>query len=165
MNDIEFVKGNGGMGRQSANEDPISGLLMRLPGLTTTNLAANGFDVVSVGEKTLYIATLKYFEQLEALGIVESNMSSAVLKTKTLDEYKDMAAMNAIVYHVAEFFKKSSAGTLYLGIKVDAEEIVKAEVKQMQYYSGGNLRRLGIFTKSLTNIADYQMQFGGEDVD
>lgn len=165
MNDIEFIKGNGGMGRQSANEDPISGLLMRLPGLTTTNLAANGFDVVAVGEKTLYIATLKYFEQLEALGIVESDMSSAVLKTKTLDEYKDMAAMNAIVYHVAEFFKKSDAGTLYLGIKVDAEEIVKAEVKQMQYYSGGKLRRLGIFTKSLTNIADYQTAvFGGEDV-
>jgi hypothetical protein len=92
-------------------------------------------------------------------------MSSAVLKTKTLDEYKDMAAMNAIVYHVAGFFKKSSAGTLYLGIKVDAEEIVKAEVKQMQYYSGGKLRRLGVFTKSLTNIADYQTAvFGGEDV-
>lgn len=165
MNDIEFVKGNGGMGRQSANEDPISGLLMRLPGLTTTNLAANGFDSVTVGEKTLYIATLKYFEQLETLGIVASDMSAAVLKTKTLDEYKNMAAMNAIVYHVGEFFTKSDAGTLYLGIKADAEEIVKAEVRQMQYYSGGKLRRLGIFTKSLANIADYQTAVsGGEDV-
>jgi hypothetical protein len=37
------------------------------------------------------------------------------------------------------------------------EDVEKADIKQLQYYAEGSIRQMGIFTKSLDNLGDYQV--------
>ena len=137
------------MGRPSANEDVISGLIMALDGeLAGTHF--NKFEITSEEEDPFYIAKLNYYEQLSmqysinAVEVTEGEVLSPV-----------QSALNAIDYHVREFFRMSPTGILYLAICLD-DEVSKENIKQLQYYSGGLLRQVGILTKTTAKHDDYQ---------
>lgn len=148
LNDITFQKQNGGMGRTAANEEPISGLLLGM----NTAIAENSeklalFDPVAVGENTLYVATLKYVEQLsENYGI----------NYKDNPETNEEKAQNFIDYQVKQFFAMSPEGTLYLALKLSGE-ILPAEISALQMYASGKLRQVGIAAAGTTAITAEQI--------
>jgi hypothetical protein len=137
------------MGRPAANEDIISGLIMALNDIAVADLSK--FDTVTVDTVTLYVAKLDYYEQLKMDYGIEEKAAPADAAEK---------ATNTIVYHVQEFFRMSPTGKLYLAIKA-GKEIEKDEIKQLQYYSKGTIRQIGILTETLDNIADYQVACTG----
>jgi hypothetical protein len=168
LNDIIFQKQNGGMGRTAANEDVVSGLLMGLSGITSTDLGK--FDTITVtgtNGYTLYIAKIDYYEQLKMqYGIEETEKEKIEETVGTIEgqETQDQAntrvrnslyAQNAIVYHVREFFRMSPTGKLYLAIR-ESVSIGGDEIELLQYYSVGKIRQMGIFTDTFTNLAGYQ---------
>ena len=159
LNDIIFEKTNGGMGRPAANEDIISGLIMSLEDGTITGaqLEAKGFEAVQKDEETLfYVAKLDYYEQLA------TRYGISVVEEPEADTH--LCTLNAIDYHVREFFRMSPAGVLYLAIRLDGD-VEKDDIKQLQDYSGGLLRQVGILTKTLGNLNSYQVACTGNDVD
>ena len=145
LNDIIFQKQNGGMGRRSANEDVISGLVLSMNGkLTGGDLSQ--FDPVSVGADTLYMAKLTFYEQLLNLYGIDKTDTPATDTEK---------ANNAIDYHVSEFFRMSPTGTLYAAVRLTGE-VTGADIQAVQNYAGGVIRQMGLMTESDANIADYQ---------
>ena len=163
MNDIKFVKTNGGMGRTAASEDPISGLVMYLPDLAAADLInsnnARQFDTIEDADGTndLYVAKLRCKEDLEDYGFpewkkVELSMLKGSYTASSEDaEFKKAAAKNAIVYHVTEFFKQNVEGTLYLAVKIAASShVFGSDLKALQNYTNGEIRQCGVFTPSLT---------------
>ncbi|MDR3046126.1 MAG: DUF2586 domain-containing protein [Bacteroidales bacterium] len=161
LNDINFIKGNGGIGRQAASEDPISGLIMSLSNLITTGLTAGGFDTAGSWENAIFVAKLKYPEQLSAdYGIIEQEIDS----NDEEGEIADKMARNAIVYHVYEFFRMSPTGTLFLGLTTT--DVSGTNIRALQYYAAGTIRQIGILTPTTTGIttailADYQQACTG----
>lgn len=149
LNDIKFEKINGGMGRTAPNEDVNSGLIMSLDGnITADDLAA--FDSIAVDTVTLYVATLSYYEQLE----LQYNITKKE-PTGTGAALNAIYAGNAIDYHVSEFFRMSPTGKLWLAVKLTGE-LTANELKAIQYYAEGSLRQIGIFTPTISDLADYQ---------
>jgi hypothetical protein len=107
---------------------------------------------------TNYVATLKFFEQLaQQYNIVEKPIDTEEMDT---EDIINANAINAIVYHVREFFRMSPTGTLYLAIVADGE-ITGANIKSLQYYSNGAIRQVGILTPTLDNVEDYQVACTG----
>lgn len=145
LNDIKFEKTAGGLGRPSANDDVISGLIMSLNGKITTIPAA----MELIANNGLGVAKIKYFEQLAGLGIVETVITGEAILTDA------QFAHNAIVYHVREFLKMSPKGTLYLCVKTTGE-VSKDDIKALQQHAGGSIRQFGIFTQTMANLATYQ---------
>lgn len=160
MNDIRFSKQNGGMGRTAASEDPISGLVMYLPELAEADLINSNnalqFDKLedTDGSNDLYVFKLRYVEELEDLGLKAQELSmlkSAYTASSEVAEFKKIAAVNALVYHVKEFFRQHAGGTLYLGVKFAASSQVNGgDLQAMQNYAGGSIRQCGVFTPSLS---------------
>ena len=163
LNDITFTKGNGGLGREAASEDPITGLIMYIPEVGAGDLANVSntlqFDTIDSddGENTLYVTRLKYVEELVDYGITKQPLDTeAQNNIATVDAFKKRAALNTIHYHVSEFFRKNNEGTLYLMIRIAGSNIAATDIKQLQYYAGGTIRQCGVFTPGLTNLAGYQ---------
>jgi hypothetical protein len=156
LNDIIFERQNGGMGRPATNEDVVSGLLMSLDG-KLPEAALVSFGVVAAGAGSIYVATLKYYEQLASqYGISEVEAAHG----ETQEQAAERNARNVIAFHVREFFRMSPTGTLYLAVKLSGE-VAKAEIKQLQYYAGGKIRQMGVFTPTLASIASYQIACTG----
>ena len=163
LNDIKFVKTNGGMGRTAASEDPISGLVMYLPDLEDADLINNSnarqFDTIEDADGTndLYVAKLRCKEDLSDYGFPEwEKVKLSMLKTDYTASseaagFKKAAAKNALVYHVTKFFEQNAEGTLYLAVKIAASSHVSgADLKALQNYTNGEIRQCGVFTPSLT---------------
>ena len=152
LNDIVFQKQNGGMGLTAPSDDPVSGLLLGLNGSIESNsdmLAA--FDTITVSGVTLYVAALKYFEQLEASYAVAHK---DIPDGETLsDEEK---AKNFIEYHVRNFFGISQTGTLFLALKLTGE-ILPAEIAALQVYASGRLRQVGVAAAGETSVTADQI--------
>jgi hypothetical protein len=145
LNDIIFQKQNGGMGRVSASEDPVSGLIVSVAGKLGAAALAE-FDSVTVETQTLYVQKISYYEQLKnACGI-------SSVETPATDADR---ALNFIDYHVKEFFRMSAAGTLYLAIKLSGE-VSGAEIAALQRYTEGKIRQVGVLTPAGTGYAGYQ---------
>ena len=109
LNDIYFQKQNGGLGRTAAGEDPISGLLIAT-GDAISAVDVEAFDNIN----GICIAKLSFYEQLEQVyGIAPVDVTG-------LEDAELLTAqvLNAVDYHVREFFRLSPEGTLYLGIKI-----------------------------------------------
>lgn len=163
LNDISFVKGNGGMGRSAVGEDHISGLIMYLPEIEAADLinANNSMQFDSMasedGDNTLYAAQLRYVEELADYGIENQSMAAAdVVGVATVAAYQKRAALNAVYYQVAEFFRMNNAGVLYLMIRVAGDNIAATDIVQLQNYANGSIRQCGVLTPTLANIAAYQ---------
>lgn len=140
LNDIIFQKQNGGIGRTSASEDPISGLMV------------NGLSIVSYINKfdtfgNLRIAKISFYEQLA------QTYGFAPKATPATDaDY----LINAIDYHVREFFRMSPTGTLYLVIKDNLADIIGDDIKALQNYCEGLIRQVGILASTNANLASFQ---------
>ena len=150
LNDINFEKTNGGMGRTAASEDPISGLIMELPELTEAMLLGESNRAQFEKTANLYIAKLRYPEQLEDYGFVKQSMlPEDVVDVPSVAEYMKRAAVNTVVYHVSEFFRMSPNGTLYLCVKNDVRGVNEEEdIPRLQNYANGTIRKMGVFSKA-----------------
>jgi hypothetical protein len=152
LNDINFEKTNGGMGRTAASEDPISGLCLVLPEMANEDFLhiynKSQFDVIG---ENLYAAKIRYPEQLADYGFVERSMlPEDVINVSSVEEYEKRAAVNTICYHVSEFFRMSPKGTLYLYISNMRLAFSGDELKALADYANGSIRRLGILAKDMS---------------
>lgn len=140
LNDIYFEKQNGGMARRAESDDPVSALLFGLDKAISPNdeIYKNGFISLKDG---LYIKKLKYVEELDALGIVNTPFTAGVELTD-----REMT-INFIHYHCKEFFKYSPKGTLYLAIHPNV--VTGESVYQLQRYANGIIRQVGIASPSV----------------
>ncbi len=163
LNDVTFIKGNGGLGRPAANEDPVSGLILLLRNVTAADLMnadnTSQFDSISsqaTNGGTIYVTKLRYAEELADYGLEKKDVDGQA----NVAAFKKQGEINAINYHVGEFFRMNEQGTLYLMLRLIGENapanIVKDDIKQLQYYANGSIRQCGILTDALSGIADYQ---------
>ena len=177
MNDIRFTKTNGGMARASASEDPISALIMPIAGADGIVAITSNFKELESG---MYVAKFQYAEQLREMGLEYSDPEdrsaiSVVDATALFGSYHMKSGINALVYHVSEFFRMNPNGTLYVGIvNIDIDtpthemgysvtlgaedDIASSCITEMQNYAEGKIRQVGILTPSLGNLADYQTE-------
>lgn len=164
MNDIRFTKTNGGIPRPTANEDPISALLMVFP--DAENCPGEWTEVVA---DSLFVAKFQYLEQLRELGIEERQLATTKVTSSQMDsddaddfelEYEQDSAINALIYHVSEFFRMNPNGTLYIGLVPDTADVTAASITALQNYTDGKIRQVGILTPALTNLAGYQSEAG-----
>lgn len=160
MNDIKFIKMNGGLGKTATRDDVISGLLMYMPELAAADLMnANQSEQFEQVGTNKYVAVLRYKEQLSKYGITEHSLAAAdVTGLLTADEHKKIAAKNAICYHVSSFFGQSESGTLYLYISTLGGGITKSDIKALQNYSNGSIRQAGVLTPTVDDalLTTYQ---------
>ncbi len=163
LNDIRFEKTNGGMGRTAPSEDPISGLLMYMPEFAEADLIDSAnikqFDKISKPDNIndLYVAKIRYADELADYGFVKESMKAEDLTQLDLAAFLERAAKNAVVYHVSEFFRMNETGTLYLGIKFGTSaDIEKEDVAALQNYTNGVIRQCGVLASKTTNFVDYQ---------
>lgn len=177
MNDIRFTKTNGGMARTSASEDPISALIMPIARADGVSAITSNFRELESG---MYVAKFQYAEQLREMGLEYSDPEdrsaiSVVDATALLESYHMKSGINALVYHVSEFFRMNPNGTLFVGIvntDIDTpthsigysvtlgseDEIESSCITEMQNYAEGKIRQVGILTSTLDNLPDYQTE-------
>lgn len=156
LNDIAFVKGNGGMGRTSGSDDVISGLIFGGLGLsmaattqneTTAPADVAGFDAV---DDNTYLRRFTYPEELDGLGIV---FTPAPEEGELTAKQK---AVNALHYHITEFFRMNPEGVLYVLVKNGSTAASVADIAALQTFAGGNIRQVGVFNSTMLPVAEAQ---------
>jgi hypothetical protein len=168
LNDIKFFKQNGGMGRQAASQDPVSGLILSIPALATIGLddLASKLEVVLVDDVATYVAKIKYYEQLADLGITKQVIDDNVLQDVAITNAKlrGIMTLNMIDYHIREFFRMSPEGEIYLMLA--DTDVSGSHIKQLQYYATGTIRQIGILNKTISDelIEEYQEAATGDGV-
>lgn len=115
MNDIRFIKQQGGLSRALPGEDHISALLFfsddKPQGWTSK-------DMVQITSP----------ENAVTLGIA-----------------KNSANFGVMYYHIAEFFRINPGATLFVGIFSVPQTLDFTEVKTMQRASAGKIRQVGVY--------------------
>ena len=158
LNDIRFTKGNGGMGRDAGSDDVITGLIFGGLELsmaavtqngTTTPADVSGFEAV---DADTFVRKFTYPEELEDLGIV----LTPVPETGSLTAKQK--AVNALHYHITEFFRMNPEGVLYVMVKNENTAAAVADITVLQTFAGGNIRQIGVFNSTMLAIADVQAQ-------
>lgn len=167
LNDINFEKTNGGMGRTAASEDPISGLCLVLPEMADEDFLhidnKSQFDVIG---ENLYAAKIRYPEQLADYGFVEQSMlPEDVINVSSVKEYEKRAAVNTICYHVSEFFRMSPKGTLYLYISNMQLAFSGDELKALADYANGTIRKLGILARGMSGSIFTSLQLTASELE
>lgn len=153
MNDIRFIKQNGGIGRTAESGDPISGLIVAGKNLVFGTGGIVGFEQCEVDNNddvVSYVKKLKYVEQLEDCGIKFTEYDGETALTDIQKTH------NFIHYHVNEFFRISQEGTLYLLLKTGATDVAAADVTKLQMYAEGEIRQVGLLCSSMLAVADIQ---------
>lgn len=168
MNDIKFEKTKGGLGRQGLSEDAVSGLLMYLPSFPLSTLVnashAKIWDIVSMESgDVLYVTKFTYPEQLADCGIEKLAMDVETLSAITSvsdTKIKERSSVNALHYHVTEFFRMNPGGVLYVGLPSfdSATELTAECVEAMQVYAGGSIRQMALLANGTTVIAGMQTE-------
>ena len=142
LNDIKFIKGNGGMGRPAANEDPVSGVVFNGLGLTFDSASGNisGFEIVAVSgsDPVSYAKKFEYAEQMAECGIEYTEYKETALTS-------EQKAKNVLYYHISEFFRMNPTGTLYVMIKAGSTAVVPGDIADLQNYANGRMRQIGVF--------------------
>jgi hypothetical protein len=131
LNDVTFVKGQGGLGRPLAGEDHISGFVFYLPSETTVA----GFTAGTI--KTFYS-----IDGLEALGIKSDS-------TETFTK--------VVWYHVSEYFRIQPKGVLHVGLFTTPGTF--ADVTTLQNEALGKIRQVAVYNTanfSATDVAALQ---------
>lgn len=163
MNDIKFVKTNGGLGRQGASEDPISGIVLLLADLGDADLmdASKAAQFVKVASEdsanSLYIAKFTYPEQMSDYGITKQAMNVDTVTAIANDaNIRKRASWNVLYYHISEFFRMNPEGTLYVCVRGGGSQVAATDISQLQTFANGSIRQMGLYTPGTTNIAAYQ---------
>jgi len=120
LNDINFIRGAGGLGRPLAGEDYISGLVFYL---TNANLPS-GFSTSDRVKQVFSTA------EAEALGITKGSATNGV-----------------IWYHISEYFRIQPSGQLYVAIEDStlAAAAKLAKIEAVQTFANGKIRQIGVF--------------------
>lgn len=171
LNDIKFVRENGGMARFAGNEDVISGLIMNLEDIdfitTAENTAFQEVEIIPAETDpvapavNMYIAKLNYFEELsETFGLSKQGLTynEGVLDSSS----ESQAAINAIVYHVTEFFRQSPGAVLHLALLSVSNDVPGEAITFLQSKAEGKIRQVGIFTPSFSAVKTYQYAAAGD---
>ena len=146
LNDISFNKTNGGLGRYNGSDDVISGIIFGGLGLSMAGFAGeNGFEAV---DDNIFARKFTYPEELDDLGIVFTPAPEEGELTAT------QTAMNALHYHITEFFRMNPEGVLYVMVKTDT--LAATDIATLQTFAGGNIRQVGVFNTTMLAIADVQ---------
>lgn len=124
LNDISFVKGQGGLGRPLPGQDHISGLVLY------SNTLPTGFSAQN--------RILKFFSpaDAEAAGI-KLSLTASTAATKQQSVWR---------YHINEFFRLQPQGVLYVGVfAVPASTYDFSEIRQLQIFANGIIRQVGVY--------------------
>lgn len=120
LSKVTIVKGQGGLGRRSFNQDKISGLLF------FNASPPSGFSSTAI--KKVYSLA-----DAEALGLAQSTSANAV-------EW----------YHVSEYFRGNPDGELWIGyFAVPGGSYTFTEISTMLIAAGGEIRQLGVYANAL----------------
>lgn len=160
LNDVRFIKGNGGMGRPSASKDQVSGLIFGGFGASVLTFGSaegniKGFDPVD-STPSAYIRRFTYVEELADAGIVWTKSGNGSGTSGALTDAEK--AKNALYYHISEFFRINPNGTLYVMVKAGATAAAAADLETIQVYAGGEIRQCGIFNSTLLTASGLQTQ-------
>ena len=121
MNQINIIKGNGGVPRTLPGEDHYSGIMMYL---------ANG-NLPSGFSTTDRIKAISTVADAEALGIVTTSANWEI---------------KALHYQISEAIRVNPAIVLYVGLFATPSSTYDfVEIKTMQNYAAGKLRQIAVF--------------------
>ena len=150
LNAIKFEKANGGMGRPSASKDVISGLIFGGMGLNFGSAigSISGFDSADGGS---YIKKFLYPEELEDCGIVYKQYEGTALQDEE-------CAMNALYYHVSEYFRINPNGVLYVMVKGGTTAVAATDLQVLQNYANGEVRQVGVYAAALPDVTAFQTE-------
>ena len=159
LNDISFNKTNGGLGRYNGSDDVISGLIFGGLGLSfvETESATQGENPVPADvagfeavDENSFARKFTYPEELDDLGIVFTPAPEEG------DLTAKQKAVNALHYHITEFFRMNPEGVVYVMVKTDT--LATTDIATLQTFAGGNIRQVGVFNSTMLPIADVQAQ-------
>src|SRR4051812_29089967 len=116
LNDVSFVKGQGGLGRPLTGEDHISALILY------SNTYPSGFSSGAPIVKMFSPA------DAEAAGI-KLNLAASTAPTKQQSAWR---------YHINEYFRLQPQGVLYVGVfPVPAGAYTFTEITTVQNFANG----------------------------
>lgn len=132
MNELQFIRGQGGVPKSLPGEDHISGFVMLLPfgePLPTPEPGVDGFT----GENP--VKPISTIETAESYGI-KSDASNWYIK--------------GLHYHLSEAFRINPGISLYVGIfelsGTGSDDF--SEIKEVQSYAQGRIRQMGVWAPS-----------------
>jgi len=137
INNVSFVKGNGGLGRTLGDTDYISGIVIYdAKFLSTVTLVANGVNTFT---ETNRIIKFNRLSDVELTGITSTNT--------LVKEYW---------YQISEFFRTAGNVDLYIGLFNDTVKLgtpialTFAEVNTVQVFANGEIRQIGVYNTQNT---------------
>ena len=122
LNDITFIKGQGGLGRPLPTKDHVSGLVAYL---TDANLPA-GFSATDRIKKVFSI------QEAEALGFAEGS-----------------ATNGDIWYHINQYFVNQPQGELCIGL-YDSTSVDYSVIETVQTFAEGEIRQIAVYDPGTT---------------
>tara|TARA_R110002012_G_scaffold271164_2_gene456350 strand:- start:1549 stop:2730 length:1182 start_codon:yes stop_codon:yes gene_type:complete len=128
LNDITFIKGQGGLGRPLAGEDHISGYVQYY---TNANLPS-GFS------STDRIKQVFSLQEAEQLGIASGSATTGLTW-----------------YHVSEYFRIQPKGNLFIGL-FDSVAIDYSVIETVQNFSDGKIRQIAVYDQIAFATANVQ---------
>lgn len=129
MQKLTITRTNGNIPRSLAGEDHISGLVFYNATLPTADEGVEGF---TASDRIKAISSL---DTAESYGITSDNTDWGI---------------RVLHYHLGCIFAQNPGVSLYVGIfAVPAGEPAFSEIKNLQNYTGGRLRQVGVWLGSL----------------
>lgn len=128
MNNLQFIRGQGGVPKSLPGEDHISGFAMFIPDAEALPTPESGIDGFDTENRIKPISTI---ETAESYGI---KVDAASWYTKVLH------------YHLSEAFRINPGISLYVGIfHIPASEFDFSEIKEIQNYAQGRIRQMAVW--------------------
>jgi len=148
LNDIVFIKGNGGLGRTAGDTDYVSGLLIYDAKFKdNTTFTTNGITTFT---QTNRIISFNRMSDVIATGLSETNVLAK--------EYW---------YQINEYFRINPTGKLFVGLYNDTTKLISPvalnfnEIYTMQVFAEGEIRQIGVYnTKNDYDTAQVELVQG-----
>lgn len=148
MNDVRFIKGNGGLGKTLSDADGIAGIVIYdAKFLNNAGFIANGLTVFTEAKRIIKFNRLT---DVEAVGITSTN-----------------SLMKEYWYQISEFFRTAGNVDLYIGLYNDTAKLgtpialTFTEVNLVQTFAAGEIRQIGVYnTKNTFAYGDVELLQG-----
>lgn len=153
LNDITFIRVDGGVNKTGAGEDHISALLLYVPeGFLNRLNIEGGQEYLDASNKGIVVKSCKKIQDIEEIGIiakaVEVTIAGQAVTYGTDPDY----LYRIVHYHVSEFFRVQQNGVLHLGFfekqeaNCDENDYLDfSELALIQNYVNGEVRQFGIY--------------------
>lgn len=128
LNDIKFIKGQGGLGRPLAGEDHISGYVQYYADA----------DLPTGFSATDRIKQVFSLQEAEQLGIAAGSATTGLTH-----------------YHVSEYFRIQPQGNLFIGL-FDVTSIDYTVIETVQNFSDGKIRQIAVYDQIAFATANVQ---------